>query len=51
MLDMMKRYILEHTTIDERTFNKYKSRDWYVNCEDVEKYGIAKVIKSFTEIK
>lgn len=51
MLDMMKRYILEHTTIDERTFNKYKSRDWYVNCEDVEKYGIAKIIKSFAEIE
>jgi len=50
MLDMMKKYILEHTTIDERTFNKYKNRDWYVNCEDVEKYGIAKVIKSFEEI-
>ena len=51
MLDMMKRYILERTTINERTFNKYKTRDWYVNCEDVEKYGIAKVIKSFDEIK
>lgn len=51
MLDMMKKYILEHTTIEERTFNKYKNRDWYVNSEDVEKYGIAKVIKSFDEIK
>ena len=51
MLDMMKKYILEHTAIDERTFNKYKSRDWYVNSEDVEKYGIAKVVKSFSEIK
>ena len=51
ILDMMKKYILEHTTIDERTFNKYKSRDWYVSCDDAEKYGIAKIIKSFDEIK
>ena len=50
-LDQMKRYILSHTDIDEKLFNKNRTKDWYISFEEVEKYGIAKVVSSFDEIK
>ena len=49
-LKQMKDYILSHTNIDEKLFNKNKSKDWYITFEDVEKFGIAKVISSLSEI-
>lgn len=49
-LDKMKDYIISHTSIDERTFKKNQSRDWYIEGEDIEKYSIAKIVKSFDEI-
>lgn len=46
----MKDYILSHTLIDEKTFNKNKTKDWYLINDDIEKYGVAKVITSFEDI-
>ena len=39
-IEQMKKYILSNTTIDEKTFNKNKNKDWYLTSEDLEKYGI-----------
>ena len=50
-LEQMKRYILSHTNIDEKLFNKNRTKDWYISFDEIEKYGIAKVIDSITEIK
>ena len=47
----MKEHILSHTSIDEKTFNKNKNKDWYITGEDIENYNIAKVITSFEEIQ
>ena len=46
----MKEYILSHTTIDEKTYNKNKSKDWYLKADEAEKVGICKVVTSFDEI-
>lgn len=51
-LTQMKDYILSHTKIDEKLFNKNKSRDWYITGkEEIESFGIAKVVYSFEEIQ
>ena len=39
-IDEMKSYILENTDIDEKTFNKYKNKDWYLGINDLLKYKI-----------
>ncbi len=44
-----REFVVKHTNIDEKTYNKHKG-DWYVEGEDIEKYGIAKIVKSFSEI-
>ena len=49
-IENMKKHILAHTTIDEKTFNKNRNKDWYLVNDDVEKYNIAKVISSLDEI-
>lgn len=49
-IEQMKQHILSHTAIDEKTFNKNKSKDWYLINDDIEKYGIAKVINNLDEI-
>lgn len=50
-IDSMKEYILERTDIDEKTFNKNRNKDWYLTCEELEKYHITdKIITSFDEI-
>lgn len=50
-LDQMRSYILSHTTIDRKTFDRNRKNDWYITGkEDIESLGIAKVIKSFDEI-
>ena len=46
----MKEYILSHTTIDEKTYNKNKAKDWYLKADEAEKFGICKVVSSFNEI-
>lgn len=40
MVDWMGEYILDRSTIDQRTFNKNKSKDWYMDNDDCIKYGI-----------
>lgn len=45
-LNTMKDYILERTAINEKLFNKYKSKDWYINGEDLLKY---KIVDSFID--
>ena len=50
-LEQMKRYILSHTEIDEKLFNKNRTKDWYITGKDeIESYGIAKIVSSFDEI-
>lgn len=47
----MKEYILSKTSIDEKTFNKNKSKDWYLSGEDLVKYNVVdSLIKSFEDI-
>ena len=36
----MKRYILDKTNIDEKTFNRNKNKDWYLSSEELVKYNI-----------
>lgn len=49
-LDQMKDYVLEHTDIDKKTFDKNRKKDWYLTKEEIEQYNIAKIITSFSEI-
>lgn len=50
-IDAMKEYIIKNTNIDEKTFNKNKSKDWYIARDNIVNYGIAdKLIDSITEI-
>ena len=45
-IDEMKNYILTRTSIDEKTFNKNKNKDWYLTSEELIKY---KVIDKFID--
>ena len=50
-VDGMKKYILERTEIDEKTFNKNKSKDWYLTPDELIKYKIVdKIVTNFEEI-
>ena len=51
-IEKMKDYILEHSSIDEKTYSKNKSKDWYLSGEELISYGVAdKIIESFSDIK
>ena len=39
-IEEMKAYILEKTTIDEKTFNKNKNKDWYLTSDELLKYKV-----------
>lgn len=39
-LDEMKKYILENTQIDEKTFNSNRKKDWYLTAEELIKYNV-----------
>lgn len=39
-VDTMRNYIIERTNIDVKTFNKNKSKEWYLYSEDQVKYRI-----------
>lgn len=39
-LDEMKKYILENTDIDEKTFNKNRNKDWYLTADELIKYNV-----------
>ena len=46
-----KEYILERTTIDEKTFNKNKNKDWYIIGDELVSYHIVdKLINSIEDI-
>lgn len=50
-LESMKKYILERTSVDEKTFNKNRSKDWYFTSEELVKYNIVdKLIEKFEDI-
>lgn len=51
-LDKMEDYILSHTKIDKKTFDKKKLKDWYVSGDELITMGIAdKIIDTFSDIK
>lgn len=39
-IEDMKSYILENTSIDEKTYNKNKNKDWYLTTDELIKYNI-----------
>lgn len=39
-LEDMKKYILENTSIDEKTFNKNRNKDWYLTSDELVKYNV-----------
>lgn len=49
-LEDMKEYVLDRTEIDSKTFQKNSKKDWYLTKEEIEKYKIGTIIKSFDEI-
>lgn len=50
-IEGMKEYILSRTTIDEKTFNKNKSKDWYLSAEELVKYNVVdKLVENFEDI-
>lgn len=50
-VETMRNYIIERTNIDTKTFNKYKSKEWYLYSEDQIKYGVVdKLVEDITEI-
>lgn len=51
MLDRSKDYVLERTSIDEKTFNKNRNKDWYLTKEDFIKYHIVdKIVTCLDEV-
>lgn len=50
-VDEMKSYIIENTTIDEKTFNKNRNKDWYLTTEELLKYKVIdEIITDFSAI-
>ena len=39
-IEEMKTYILEKTSIDEKTFNKNRTKDWYLSSDELLKYNV-----------
>lgn len=50
-INEMREYILSRTSIDEKTFNKNKTKDWYLTAEELIKYNVVdKLVESFDDI-
>lgn len=50
-INEMKEYILSRTEIDEKTFNKNKSKDWYLKSDELIKFKVVdKLITNFDDI-
>lgn len=50
-IDSMKDYVLSHTEIDPKVFNKNRNKDWYLTTQDLIDYKIVdKIIESFEDI-
>lgn len=39
-VNRMREYIMERSTIDQKTFNKHKSHEWYIYADEQLKFGI-----------
>ena len=51
MVDDMGIYIMSKTKIDQKLFNKNKSKDWYLSDREQVELGIAnKIVTSLDEI-
>jgi ATP-dependent protease ClpP protease subunit len=51
MVDEMRDYIIERTSIDLKTFNKNKAKDWYLTSAEQIEYSICnKIISCLDEI-
>ena len=51
-LNKMESYILSHTSIDKKLFDKKKLKDWYVSGEELLSLGIAdRIIEKFSDIR
>ncbi len=47
----IKQYVLDRTSIPEKVFNKNKSKDWYLNGDELIKYNIInKFVEKFEDI-
>ena len=50
-IEEMKSYILDNTSIDEKTFNKNRKKDWYLTVDELVKYGIVdSIITDISEV-
>ncbi len=48
----MGEYIISHTSIDQKTYNRNKNKDWYLSDDDLIKYHIVDaIIEKFDDIK
>lgn len=51
LVEKMKDFILSHTNIDQKLFNKNKSKDWFINTDDQLSLGIVdKIVDDLDEI-
>lgn len=51
LVDLMRNYIMERTTIDSKLFNKNKTKDWYItDSEQVELGIVSKIVENLDEI-
>ena len=50
-LEEMKHYILSRTNIDEKTFNKNRSKDWYLTSNELMQFNVIdKFVDTFEDI-
>lgn len=51
LMEMMKKNIMEHTNVDQKTMTKWKNKEIYLYASDQIKYGLAdKVVSNISEI-
>lgn len=51
LIDKMRNYVLERSSIEQKLFNKKKTTEWYITCEEALGYGmIDKIVDNLDEI-
>lgn len=51
-VNRMKEYIISHSHIDEKLFNKNRTKDWYVTGDEIVELGLAdKIVERFEDIQ
>ena len=51
MVEKMKNFIISHTNIDQKLFNKNKSKDWFITTDEQLELGIVdKIVNDLDEI-